>query len=113
MCPAGSLCVLFGAGEPGCAANDRATPRFAKAFCMATCGGDGDCRGEYTCAQPSALPWSASILDDAVSARVCLARPSVNTAFDAGSPDAAVCSPAGPSVPPIDAPVRRDAAAAP
>jgi hypothetical protein len=80
---------------------------------MATCGGDGDCRGEYTCAQPSALPWSASILDDAVSARVCLARPSVNTAFDAGSPDAAVCSPAGPSVPPIDAPVRRDAAAAP
>lgn len=112
-CPEGSLCVLFGAREPGCATNDRATPRFAQSFCMASCGSDSDCRGEYTCASPTGLPWAGRILDDAFEASVCLARPSVNAALDAGAADAAVCSSAGPVVPAIDAPVRREDAAAP
>lgn len=112
-CPEGSVCVLFGAREPGCPLNDRATPRLAQTFCMAVCGSDGDCRGEYTCAKPSAAPWSGRILDDAFTASVCLARPSVNTALDAGADAAVVCSPAGPSVPAVDAPVRREDAAAP
>ncbi len=112
-CPEGSVCVLFGAREPGCATNDRATPRFGQSFCMATCGSDGDCRGEYTCAKPTALPWSARILDDDFAASVCLARPTGNVASDAGTSDAAVCSPAGPVVPAVDAPVRREDASAP
>jgi hypothetical protein len=113
-CPEGSVCVLFGAREPGCSTNDRDTPRLGKTYCMATCASGGDCRGGYTCASPTALPWAGAVLDDDSNAAVCLATPTV--ASDAGiaaSAEAAVCAAAGPTVPSIDAPVRREDASAP
>jgi hypothetical protein len=120
-CPEGSVCVLFGAREPGCATNDRESQRLGKAYCMASCGGAGDSRGGYACASPKSEPWAGALLDDDPNAKVCLALPTVSWA-DAGAADAAstaadtsapVCSPAGPSVPAIDAPVRREDASAP
>jgi hypothetical protein len=113
-CPEGSVCVLFGAREPGCATNDRDTQRLGKAYCMASCGSSGDCRGGYACASPRSEPWAAALLDDDANATVCLALATVSApdaaVADAGAP---VCAPAGPSVPAIDAPVRREDAAAP
>jgi hypothetical protein len=108
------MCVLFGAREPGCATNDRDTQRLGKAYCMALCAGSGDCRGGYVCASPRGEPWAASVLDYDANATVCLAAPTVS-AVDASAPDAAppVCGAAGPTVPGIDAPVRRDDASAP
>jgi hypothetical protein len=114
-CPEGSYCVLFGAQDPGCSTNDRATPRLARTYCMATCSSDGDCRGGYTCASPTGLPWAGRVLDDNAAAFVCLAAPLASTGAgatsDAGAP--AVCASSGPDVPPIDAPVRREDASAP
>jgi hypothetical protein len=113
-CPEGSVCVLFGAREPGCPTNDRDSQRLGKAYCMLSCAGGGECRAGYACASPTRLPWAGSLLDDDPNATVCLALPSVSPA-DAGAADAGapVCSAAGPSVPAIDAPVRREDASAP
>ena len=113
-CPAGSVCVLFEAQEPGCPTNDRATPRLARTYCMATCESTGDCRGSYTCAHPAALPWAGTVLDDHPTQAVCLASPmsSVDAGPSSDAGVAPVCSAAGPDVPPIDAPVRREDASA-
>jgi hypothetical protein len=66
------------------------------------------------CASPRGEPWAGALLDDDANATVCLAAPSVS-AVDASAPDAAplVCGAAGPTVPGIDAPARRDDASAP
>jgi hypothetical protein len=116
-CPEGAVCVLFGAREPGCSTNDRESQRLGKAYCMAACASAGDCRGGYTCTSPTRLPWAGALLDDDPNATVCLALPTVSEA-DAGAPAGAdagapVCAPAGPSVPALDAPVRREDASAP
>ena len=126
-CPANSVCILFGAREPGCPTIDFATPRLARTSCMAACLTGVDCRAGYVCASPVGLPWAGSALDDDPLARVCLAASSgpapVTSPIDAavsidgaGAADAGVlpvCSPAGPDVPAVDAPIRRADAAAP
>ncbi len=117
-CPAGSLCVLFGATEPGCPTNDRATSRFGRTYCMAMCGSGGDCRAGYRCDSPVAVPWAGMVLDDDGAAHVCLAEPNMSLTRDGGSSvDAAVpgvCSTVPPELPALgDAGVRRADAAAP
>lgn len=67
-CPADeSLCVEFGAQRsPIAACIDRQSPSpYARAFCMATCSSDSDCRAGYSCEDLSKEqnPWAAVLID--------------------------------------------------
>jgi hypothetical protein len=107
-CSDEAACVLFNSAVPGCGYDDRAGPfgsRVARAFCMAQCESDGDCRPNYACVDPRTYPWNAVILDDNQSKRACLAIPLEGQ--DGGTAVAAspapVCGPAAPPLSPIDA----------
>jgi hypothetical protein len=93
-CPNEAACVLFGSAVPGCGYDDRAGQygsRVARAFCVAMCAGDGDCRPGYVCGDPKAAPWSGLIQDDDQNKRGCLVAP---TDYDLdGGLDAALFSP--------------------
>jgi hypothetical protein len=104
-CPDNASCVVFEPTVPGCPYDDYSSPaRTAESLCMKTCQGDGDCRGGYVCRDPRQLPWSALILDDNQTERVCIVPPDPGAPSANGSAeDAAVCQPTGPNVPPIDA----------
>ena len=110
-CPDEAACVLFNSAIPGCGYDDRAGgygSRAARAFCVAMCTKDSDCRGGYICADPRSPPWNGLITDDDQSKRTCLVVPT-DYDGDAGSklytpkPPANVCSPVAPDVPTIDA----------
>lgn len=110
-CPDDAACVLFNASIPGCGFDDRNGSfgaRTARAFCIAQCSSDSDCRPGYLCADPRTAPWSGLILDDNQTKRTCVTIPP--DFGDAGIPDASsssadasVCSSVGPDVPPISA----------
>ena len=110
-CPDQAGCVLFNAAIPGCGYDDRSGPfgsRVARGSCIARCESNSDCRTEdgYVCADPRGAPWRALVLDDDQSIKVCLVVPVEG--LDAGKAPppvgtAAVCSPAAPTPPPIDA----------
>lgn len=107
-CADEAACILFNSAVPGCGYDDRSGPfgsRVARAFCMAKCESNGDCRDGYVCADPRTYPWNAAILDDDQGKRACLAIPLEGQ--DAGTADAApaapVCGPAAPPMSPIEA----------
>jgi hypothetical protein len=112
-CPDQAACVLFNAGIQGCGYDDRSGgygSRVARAFCVASCGRDSDCRSGYLCADPRSPPYYGIIQDDVQDKRTCMVIPAdydpdaglASMPVDAGSP-APVCSSVGPPVPPIDA----------
>jgi hypothetical protein len=105
-CPDQAACIVFGSSVPGCPYNDYMSPsRTARAFCMAHCQQDSDCRQSdgYVCRDPRSGPWNAIILDDNQSERICISPPDYAYPPDASLADAAVCLATGPKVPPIDA----------
>ena len=112
-CPDNAACVLFNAAVPGCGYDDRAGgygARTARAFCVASCGRDSDCRAGYVCADPRGAPWFGLAQDSNQDKRTCLSAPTDSLADGGGSgsvlssqADPAVCKPVGPRVPPIDA----------
>jgi hypothetical protein len=110
-CPDNAACILFNAAIQGCGYDDRSGgygSRVARAFCVASCGKDSDCRAGYVCADPRSAPWNGFVQDDVQDKRTCLVIP---PGYPDGGADAAitshepppVCSAVGPKVPPIDA----------
>lgn len=100
-CPDQAACVLFNANIPGCGFDDRSGAygsRVARAFCVANCKSDGDCRGGYVCRSPRAAPWNGIILDANQLNLGCLVPPFAGLDADAGA-DAAIMSPGAP--PPV------------
>ena len=74
-CPEDSTCVLFSADRStvaGCESPYGNSP-YQRSFCMKTCESEGDCRGDYTCANLGASdnPWAAVVIDRGPS-RVCI-----------------------------------------
>lgn len=106
-CGDDAACTLFEAAIPGCGYDDRngaSGARTARAFCVATCESNGDCRSGYTCVDPRTAPWSALILDDRQNVKTCMVIASASQDAGAGAPapsSSAVCQPTGPDVPPI------------
>jgi len=112
-CPDEAACVLFNAGIQGCGYDDRSGgygSRVARAFCVASCGRDSDCRSGYICADPRNAPFNGRIQDDVQSKRTCMVIPAdynpdagLASMPDRTSSSAPVCSGVGPKVDPIDA----------
>lgn len=106
-CPDEAACVLFNAAIQGCRYDDRAGgtgSRVARAFCVAKCADDSDCRPRYRCGDPRRAPWNGIIQDADQSKRTCLVLPEdeyPDGGFSKEPPP--VCSAVGPAVPPIDA----------
>src|SRR5688572_408393 len=74
-CPEDSTCVLFSANRStvdGCQSPYGNSP-FQRSFCMKTCSGEDECRGNYACIDVgrSDNPWSAVVIDKGPS-RVCI-----------------------------------------
>lgn len=71
-----SLCVEFGAQRsPLAACIDKQSPSpYRRAFCMATCKRDSDCRSGYVCADLSSADnhWGALLIDGNRGSRACL-----------------------------------------
>ena len=108
-CPDNAACVLFNDGLQGCGYDDRSGgfgSRVARAFCVASCGRDSDCRSGYICANPTAAPFNGRIQDDVQDKRTCMAIPA-DYDPDAGPiatfTPAPVCSSVGPDAGRIDA----------
>lgn len=112
-CADEAACILFNSAVPGCGYDDRTGPfgsRIARAFCMAKCETNGDCRSGYVCADPRTYPWNAVILDDDQNKRACLAIPLEGQDAGGATPpnasakeDGGICGPAAPPLTPIDA----------
>jgi hypothetical protein len=71
-----SLCVEFGAQRSTvskCVDLQSPSP-YARAFCMATCEDDGDCRSGYSCEDLSdaSNPWGAVLIDGNRGNRACV-----------------------------------------
>lgn len=76
-CPEGeSLCVEFGAQRsPVSKCEDKQSPSpYGRAFCMATCDEDSDCRPGYSCEDLSVTTnsWGALLIDLDRGHRACL-----------------------------------------
>lgn len=71
-----SLCVQFGAQRSAAAKciDQQAPSPYARAFCMATCDKDSDCRAGYTCEDlaDKANPWTAVLIDRDRGNRACM-----------------------------------------
>lgn len=107
-CPDHAVCVLFNSNVPGCGFDDRNGAygsRVARAFCVANCGKDSDCRGGYVCRSPIEAPWNGIILDANQLNLTCLVPPFAGVDVDAG--DASIMSPSAP--PPVCSAVAPDA----
>ena len=92
-CPNDAVCVAFQSSVPGCAYDDYQSPsRTARSFCMAHCSDNSDCRQSegYVCANPIFAPWSAAILDNNQSQKVCIVAAG-RLADASPDPEAAVC----------------------
>ncbi len=111
-CPDQAACVLFNASIPGCGYDDRSGgygSRVARAFCVAKCGKDSDCRAGYVCRSAKASPWDGVILDSDQTKLSCLVPPFAGVDQDAG--DASIMSPGAP--PPVCSAVGPDAGTIP
>jgi hypothetical protein len=107
-CPDHAVCVLFNSNVQGCGYDDRNGAfgsRVARAFCVAQCGRDSDCRGGYVCRSPKGDPWNGLILDANQTYLTCLVPPLVGLDADGG--DASIMSPGAP--PPVCSAVAPDA----
>ncbi len=97
-----SLCVEFGAqrsAAAGCQSQQSPSP-YARAFCMATCDSDDDCRAGYACVnlrdERNRAAWGAVLIDTDRGSRACLAKQTatpIDSTLEAGvcehRPDAA------------------------
>jgi hypothetical protein len=100
-CQDQAVCVLTHAGVPGCPYDDYQSPsRTARSMCLAHCSQDSDCRtGDgYVCEDQSSHRFV--ILDSNQNQKVCVLAPAT---LPATLPDAGVCQPSGPVVPPLEA----------
>jgi hypothetical protein len=78
-CPDDSVCVVFGAEPsalPACNQGDGLS-RFARSFCMASCGSNSDCRSGYDCIDvgDASNPWAALVVDHGESGKICIPPP--------------------------------------
>jgi hypothetical protein len=92
-CPNDAVCVEFQSSVPGCMYQDYASPsRTGRAFCMAHCSEDSDCRQSegYICGNAAGDPWNAAILDNNQGQKVCIVAPGPLEQA-ASVMDAAVC----------------------
>ena len=108
-CPDEAACVLFNSNVPGCGFDDRNGAygsRVARAFCVAKCGKNSDCRDGYVCRSAKASPWDGVILDSDQTKLTCLVPPFA-TDLDAG--DAAIMSTMPSGSPPVCSAVGPDA----
>src|SRR6478609_1128998 len=78
-CPDGeALCVEFGAQRGPAAAtacqNKQSPSPYGRAFCMATCDDNSDCRSGYTCADlsPPGNVWGAVLIDTDRGHKACV-----------------------------------------
>jgi hypothetical protein len=100
-CPENSVCLAF-AAQPSshheCAIGDGVS-RFARSFCMASCGSDGDCRSGYDCIDVGVAdnPWAAVLIDADESGKVCIAPQTSEPVPETRA--AEVCTGTSPSVP--------------
>ncbi len=91
-----SLCVEFGAQRsPVDACMDTQSPSpYGRAFCMATCESNSDCRADYVCADLSKADqkrrWGALLIDRDRGHRACLVPPKA-PAVGAGDDTIDVC----------------------
>ncbi|HEX2871467.1 MAG TPA: hypothetical protein VHP33_09430 [Polyangiaceae bacterium] len=78
-----SLCVEFGAQRsPVSKCEDKQSPSpYGRAFCMATCEEDSDCRSGYSCEDLSnpKNPWGAVLIDLGRGKRACVVPMSENS----------------------------------
>ncbi|AKV00946.1 hypothetical protein AKJ09_07609 [Labilithrix luteola] len=94
LCPDKAACVLFAGSVPGCFVDDRDGPagaRTGRAFCMARCENDGDCRSGYVCASPTDPRWGGVIMDNDQTQLTCMVAPTFSIDVDAGDAEAPVC----------------------
>jgi len=103
LCPDEAACVLFHPNVAGCSYDDRTPSRSGRTFCLAQCHGNSDCRPGYVCADPRQAPWSARILDDDQTQRVCIVPPDKASVEAGVVDDAPVCSVNGVDASAIDA----------
>lgn len=104
-----SLCIEFGAQRsPVSACLDKQSPSpYGRAFCMATCESDSDCRDGYTCADLSNAAqkkeWGALLIDRDRGHRACLVPTTVPAVGDGGaSGEINVCKSELPPETPVD-----------
>ena len=70
-CPGESACIEFHPGSNAPSPPSVSTSRFARRFCIATCGQASDCRSGYVCVDPKDR--DARMLDNNASyPKVCL-----------------------------------------
>jgi len=62
-CPDEAACFLFAPRLAGCSYDDREPARTSRSFCMRSCDDTADCRDGYVCADVTAEPWTAVLLD--------------------------------------------------
>jgi hypothetical protein len=108
VCQNKAACVALEPALPGCPYDDYHSPsRTSRTLCLAQCQSDSDCRQNdgYVCEDPRQPPWSAAIIDDVQSQRVCVPAFSSKLVprpiLDAGLrslPEGSVCSPSGPQL---------------
>jgi hypothetical protein len=84
-----SLCVEFGAQRsPVTTCADKQSPSpYARAFCMATCDDDSDCRDGYVCENlRDANEWDALLIDGDRGDRACMVPFEATQVSDETSP---------------------------
>ncbi len=104
-CPDEALCVTFRAQVPGCSYDDRGGTRLGRSYCVKYCESDTECRSGYVCRDPREDPWQGRVLDTAQGRRGCLV-PASSAIVDKGNSavvGAAVCDPAVPAPPDLEA----------
>ncbi len=97
-----SVCISFGnvmTTAGGCDGSGSVSP-YARNFCMARCGGDGDCRGGYVCVDMAAEnPWGADVVtSDPGSTKVCV-RPYSGAPLPNGQPSEYCTNTSTPTLP--------------
>lgn len=112
VCQNEAACVEIYPSVSGCPYDDYHSPsRTGRTFCLAQCNSDSDCRtGDgYVCRDPRTFPYSAAIIDDVQTQRVCVPGASYaeppEGGLEGGLPEGSVCSVSGPPVPALDAAV--------
>ncbi len=111
-CPGEAACFLFGPRIRGCTYDDRETARTSRSFCMLSCDADNDCRDGYVCADVTAEPWTAVLLDTLeVKPKACIVPATFITAGALEDTEPAVCAPTGSAAASGDAGADDDSAA--
>jgi len=107
-CPEDSICVAYGS-RPSTASgchDPQGGSRFQRAFCLARCDEDGDCRSGYACIDLSKRnPWGAVVVEPGasrgeVNGKVCVVPFSAQPVPEDGNVGVCVGPDAAPDAPP-------------